>query len=168
MAFICTAVHSAYHFDVFRRGDSHAITFPVGYDDVEDINYFAMVGLDSMPPGELKYYFCLLEVDGSSKTERMIWSGKDLPGEITESDRRVILEIILIATESLLKSVAPERVFRCTHDANMPDKALEKHHEISQVFIRCGYLVHTADSFHGKRTWWMERQVASERFDATR
>jgi hypothetical protein len=166
MGFVCTAARQTYHFDVFRRGDSYAITFPVGYDDTEDLNYFAMIGLESMPPGELEYYFCLLRIDGVNKTEQTIWSGRDLPRGISETDRRAILAVILMATASLLSSVRPERVFRCTHDTNMPDKALEKHHEISQIFTRCGYRVQTADTYHGKRTWWMEREIDSDRFDS--
>lgn len=160
MAFVCTAVRQTYHFDVFRGGDGYAITFPIGYDDdhTKDLNYFAMIGLESVPPGDLEYYFCVLEIDGIDKTERPIWSGKELPTDISGSARREILCLILLATANLLNTVKPERVFRCTHDADMPDKALEKHQEISQIFRDCGYNVRTADSFHGKRTWWMERK----------
>ncbi len=158
MSFVCTAARQTYHFDVFRKGESYAITFPIGYDSEEDLNYFAMIGLESMPPGDLEYYFCLLEVDGANKTERQIWSGRGLSADASENDRRDILSVILYATANLLDTVKPERVFRCTHDADMPDKALEKHYEISQIFTRCGYDVRAADVYHGKRTWCMERR----------
>jgi hypothetical protein len=161
MAFVCTARRREYHADVFRDGDSHAITVPVGYDDYEDKNYFVMIGLDFLvggAPRELEYYFCIIEVDGLNKTDRRIWSGRDLRDDISAEDRAMILCIILAATEALLNTVKPSRVFRCTRDADLPERALEKHYEVSQIFTKCGYAVQTADHYHGKRTWWMERK----------
>jgi len=157
--FVCTINPQTCHADVFRNGDSYAVTVPVGYDNARDINYFAMIGLESMPPGELEYYFCILEIDGTDKTERRIWSGRCIPEDITDENRRDMLRVILTTTATLLNSVKPIRVFRCTRDADMPDRALEKHYEVSQIFTNCGYDVRTADGYHGKRAWWMERKT---------
>ena len=163
MAFVCTVAGAECHADVFRSGDSYAVMVPVGFDDVRDLNYFVMVGLDSIPPGDLEYYFCIVEVDGETKDERRIWSGLDLPGYISPDDRDKIRNTILIITEGLLNTVRPERVFRCTRDADMPDQALEKHYAVSHIFKSCGYRVATADIYHGKRVWWMEREVDEDR-----
>jgi hypothetical protein len=50
----------------------------------------------------------------------------------------------------------PKHVFSCTHDSDMPQKALTKHALIAHVFNVCGYVVTREDKQLGKESWWME------------
>jgi hypothetical protein len=153
MAFVCTVRKRTWHADVFREGDSYTVLVLVGYDDQEDKNYFAQVGLSPPPGGHLEYYFHLIEVDGKTKAEYLYWSGKDVARFIGSEDRAAILDVALTATASLLDQVKPAVVDRCTYDEIPPERALEKHYRISKVFTECGYEVVKSNDYHGKRVW---------------
>jgi hypothetical protein len=154
--FVCTASSQSYHLDLYRGGNRCSVSVPVGYDDLEDINYFAMAGLGARPHGGIEYFFCFLTVDGEDKRETRIWDGTGLPAGISKQNRRDILSVVLRATEHLLLEVAPDNVYRIT-GAHLPRKALEKHRTISQIFIKCGYRIAATESRDGRIAWLMER-----------
>lgn len=154
--FICT-VGSSVPVDFFKVSDDDAVVvFPIGYDDQTGADYLVHVGLSPSGGGVIEYVFCLLVVEDGEVVERL-WSGKDVRFMPPQA-RMAVLMATCTATEVLLNQIRPKSVFRCTYDADLPDKALEKHHVISQAFIRAGYRVCVADPYHGKRVWWAERE----------
>jgi hypothetical protein len=163
MTFVCTAADQHPPFRIYLDGNSYAIQFPVGHDDDQGVTYFGVVGLGSARPGDLQYYFHIVELEYEYECPQQIWSGKDLPQSICACSRSEILEAIVVATAYLLDEIRPDWVFR-TVDGSLPPKALEKHSMITKVFIDCGYRVHTADRYQGRRIWWMERCIGSDRF----
>lgn len=155
MTFICTIADGQFHADFFSKGESRSVICPVGHDPAKEANYFVNVGLDKTGGGITEYYFHVVEVF-ADKDEVTYWSGIDLPDEIDRDCRKLILAAVLQSTEALLNQAKPKSVFRCTRDTNPPEKSLEKHYLISDVFVKCGYKVEVADEYQGKRSWWAE------------
>lgn len=169
MAFVCTVKKETFDAEVFQHGNSYAAVINVGYDADSDRGYSLVVGLEPMAGGELEYFFHILETDRKIEYKQDYWCGKDVAEFISKEDRQAILQVLVSATCEMLDLVRPEKVNYISHDVNPPDKALVKHGLIASGFERCGYQVHTADPYHGKRVWWMERladqAVATGPFD---
>jgi hypothetical protein len=160
MTFVCTVAEEVFRADFFENGSSRAAVINIGYDDATEIGYSLAVGLEPLAGGGGdEYYFHLIEVDGRTGAEHIYWSGRDVRF-IPKPDREHILRAVLALTGHILDRFRPERVFCCTFDENPPEDALLKHFLIAHVFEECGYKVRTADSYHGKRIWWMERSGA--------
>lgn len=162
MAFKCTVDGELFHADHFREGEEFTVLCPVGYLDDQDVNFFVQVGLAPMASGECEYFFFVIMVNGATKQETPIYSGINLPDVVDAQSRRHILSIVLSATEVLLTIAKPKKIFRCTHDANPPEKALEKHYLVTKVFEHLGYEVCTSDQWYGKRCWWAHKKDDTE------
>lgn len=151
---------------LFQNGNAYAVIVSVGFDDEHDKSYSIVIGLEPQAGGTQEFYFHIVEADGETGEEVTYWSGKDVARFIDKADRELIRAVLLTETERLLHYVRPERVEVITYDENPPDRALVKYFLIGDAFQRCGYEVHTADPYHGKQVWWMERHsdggVASE------
>ncbi len=150
MGFVCTA--DAAEFELI--GD--AIVVPVGYDDVEPKSYFLLISFDVLPGGDEEFFFCLVEANAEDRTEARYWSGLDVSRFVTREDRVLIRHALLEGTTRLLEHRAPKRVFCCTHDLNVPDKALTKHVLITHIFGAFGYMLKREPKCLGKESWWME------------
>lgn len=158
MTFALTIDSDRWHADVFQDGSAYAVLVHVGYCDEEPLNYFVHTSLETRPGGDgMEFVFYLIEANGETGTEHAYWSGRDVAKFITQDDRSAILRVVCAATGKLLDQVKPSVVYRYTHDADLPDKALEKHHVISKVFTNCGYRVIRGDEYHGHRMWRAER-----------
>lgn len=157
MAFICTARGEHFSADVFQDENACSIVVDIGYDDEKDCDYKVVVGLEPQAGGGAEFYFHIIEIDGETGRDYPYWSGRDVARFIGPADRHEIMCVILTLVQVLLQTARPERVECVTHDANPPDAALLKHRAILEVFSECGYNVITADPYHGKRVWWMER-----------
>jgi hypothetical protein len=156
MAFVRVIEDEHSQIEVFHKGNAWAVIIDIGYDDVEPLTYSLVVGLEPMGGGAIEYYFQVVEANLQTEHERTYWVGKDT-AFIESDDRAIILRALLAATRALLDNARPERVEVVTYESNPPEKALVKHLLIGRVFEDCGYAVHTADPYHGKRVWWMER-----------
>ena len=154
--FRLTVTQSHYKADSFQDGGEYLTIVNVGYDDESSKSYSAALGLSPQAGGDLEFFFHLVEADGETESEHAYWCGKDVARFIMRPDRQVILDIIIRETDTLLRRAKPEKVHCVTVDEYPPDRALVKHFLIADVFSSCGYLVHTADVWHGKRVWWME------------
>lgn len=141
---------------LFQSGSSYAMTVRVGHDG--DKRYSIVIGLEPLPGGDMEYYFHLLEVDVVTGEDRIFWSGLPVSNIIPKDDRRRILAVILSCTKHLLIATYPSVVFRFAHDENPPERALEKHYSVNDVFEECGYRVEELDSRHGRRAWKAERR----------
>lgn len=159
MAFICTVNQGPAEAKIHHDGQSSVIHIAIGRDETENLTYFVVAGLDPLPPGDvLEFWFHIAEADGRNDSERIYWSGLEVSRIFSKEDRGVVLSIVLFATKKLLDKIRPDCVFVCTHDGDLPPKALGKYDAIGHVFSACGYKVTIADPYHGKRSWWMERR----------
>ncbi|MDP4022365.1 hypothetical protein Q8W71_07010 [Methylobacterium sp. NEAU 140] len=117
------------------------------------MSYAAVVGLDSLPGGGSELYFHIVEADGSTGGERLFWSGKDT-GFITDvSDRRAVMDAVLLGLGQLLARVAPPEFRWFTHDERPPKKALLKFAAIRRAVEGCGYTVSSSRLPLGRRAW---------------
>ena len=133
----------------------------IGYDDIEDKSYDLLVSLEPMPPGDLDFSFSIVEHDGETDTDYSYYNSGDVGKFISATDRTLILECLLGATAHLLKVAQPARVTMSTMNEGAPEKANHKFIKLAHVFKACGYVVHTADVYHGERAWWMELDTPS-------
>jgi hypothetical protein len=158
MAFVCIIKDDQFQADIFRNGNMWAVIVNVGYDDTEDKRYSAMIGLEPSAGGRVEFFYNLIEADGETGAEHVYWCGKDVAAFIEPKDRELILNVVANETLNLLRAAKPERVEYVTHDSMFPKKALAKHMVVIEACRTAGYEVFTADTYHGKRVWWMERQ----------
>lgn len=156
MAFICASVAGDDKYQFFRDGRAAAVVVRVGHDPDAADTWFAHVGFDVIPPGDLQYYFFLCRVNAATGEEICYHSGRETAHFICGKDRKHVLEAVLMATKVLLDHEKPKQVYRVTHDAALSSQALEKHFEICALFKLNGYEVSRYDEYHGQRIWWME------------
>jgi hypothetical protein len=152
MAFVCTAGKSQPEL----IGDS--VVVPIGYDDAEPASYSLLIGFDTLPGGDAEYFFCLIKANHAENTETRYWSGLEVAKFTSREDRILIRSAVLEGTQLLLNYKAPDRVFCCAHDADPPEKALQKLLLVAVIFKTCGYAVERKPICLGKHSWWMERQ----------
>jgi hypothetical protein len=157
MAFVGVIQEDIFQADTFREGRSWAIIVNIGYDDERPLSYSIVVGLSPMAGGPIEFYFHMVEADGETGEEHIYWCGRDVAHFIPPESRSIILATVMTATKALIENACPQRVEMVSYDEDPPAKALVKHFLIGRVFEQCGYTVRTADEFHGKRVWWMER-----------
>jgi hypothetical protein len=162
MAFQLLIDAAGWHADVFRRGGAYLVIVNFGYDSVMDHTYSAMVGLEPLPGGGMEHFFCIIDADNVNGTETRHFSGTKTTGFLDKATRRTVLELILMATRSLLNEAQPDRVQRFTWDAHAPDKALLKHFAVAKVIETCGYTVRTFDTYHGRHVWCAERPTVTD------
>lgn len=132
---------------------------PIGYDDVQHRSYSVMAGFSPTGGGELEYYLCIVEADHENDSEHELWSGRDTASFMSAEQQENVLQAALYATDALIRLQKPARVFCCTHDSDLPEKALRKHYLIAEVFKMCGYTVDQLPVQLGKHSWWMERNL---------
>jgi|ERR1700722_19902776 hypothetical protein len=155
MGFVCTA-GNAEKSEPQLIGDS--VVVPIGYDDVAPRSYSLLIAFDRTGGGDEEFFFCMIEANHDDNTETRYWSGLDVARFAPEADRKLIRTTLLAGTELLLRHKAPQRVFCCTHDSHLPEKALTKHLLVARIFETCGYIVEAQPLFLGKYSWWMERR----------
>lgn len=106
----------------------------------------------------MEFYFVIVEVNTDTDEERELWSGLDTRHILSKGDRILIRTALLAGVEYFLNENKPVQVFCCTHDSELPEKALSKHVLVAKQFESCGYTVHRMERLLGKDSWWMERQ----------
>lgn len=162
MPFVCSLSGDSFTAVVVQRGSSRIVTARIGLDEENDTIYSLLVGLDPTGGGDHELIFTIVAADPDG-TERVFWSGKETETFMSGEDRETVLLAIICCVENLVRVVQPERVFMCTHEANLPERALEKYHRIALAIEMCGYTVSRPDSFHGQIIWFMEPRVAASR-----
>lgn len=161
MPMICTlSPYGPPEVSVFTRGSSECALAPVGYDDFTGTYFSVLVSLDPIAggsPDERELTFVVLELDEDENEVGCYWSGLETVGKIYSEDRGYVLLAVLHALGILLMDFTPRRVEYFTWDENLPRKAEVKYSHVAQVLKTCGYVVQTADPYHGRRAWWAER-----------
>src|ERR1700694_917788 len=139
--------------DVFRRGGAYLVIVNFGYDPLTDHTYSAMVGLEPLPGGGMEHFFCVIDADNVNGTETTYHSGLHTTVLLDKAARRVVLDLVLMATKSRLDEAQPDSVQRFTWGAHAPDKAIVKHLAVARVIETCGYTARTSDTYHGRHVW---------------
>lgn len=158
MAFVCTLTGHSFDVDVATRGSSRIVTARIGIDDVSDIIYSAMVCLDPGGGGDMELVFAVTAAysNGTGEPEQFL-SGTETASFIHGDDRERVLAAIILCVENLVRAVQPSRIYMCTFDTDMPDRAIRKHIRVARAVETCGYNVKAPDQFRGQRIWYMER-----------
>lgn len=147
---------------VLSGNNEHIVRIPIGYDDQSDHTFSLVATLSPWTgalPGEFEQTFFIAETAG---TEAEIYSYFEpltvrnfIPNP---ADRALIRVALLGATEMLIDVAKPSIVTFCTFEPNLPDKALEKFHQIAEIYRKCGYDARKADPYHGRQIWLAELQ----------
>lgn len=156
MPFTCTLSDET-EFLHTKRGNSHALVAPVGFDEELDTDYSLVAGLDPMPGGDMEFYFYLIAHCQETGETSEYRSGRDVARLIDAADRARILMLLLSFTSELIAIAKPESVLMVTIDENPPAKSLQKNAAIVRVFEANGYKIVTTDPYHGQQVWRMER-----------
>lgn len=129
------------------------LSFGIGYDDVS--NYTVIIAFEPLDEGRAEFSFTLFRHNIVTDTTIPLNSGLESKVFIEGQDRKLIISAVCQAIPMLLEHVKPEWVFRCTYDADLPDKALEKHAAIADAFRACGYEEFEVEERAGCKACWM-------------
>jgi hypothetical protein len=154
MGFVCTAAAEKSNLELIKD----SVIIPIGYDDKEPKSYSLLIAFEPMAGGDFEFFFCIIEASHQDNTEIIYWSGLEVAKFASSYARNSILNTLLFGTRRLLNHVAPRRVFCCTHDSHLPEKALRKHLLVVETFKMCGYQVQSEPIQLGKHSWWMDLQ----------
>jgi hypothetical protein len=144
MGFVCTATAA----EIELIGDT--VVVPIGHDDAEPKSYSLLISFDVLPVGHEEFFICLVETNTEDGTEVRYWSGLEVSRFTSKEDRILIRHALLDGTQRLLEHRSPKRVFCCTHDLDVPVKALTKHVLIAHIFGMFGYNVRHEPKCLGK------------------
>lgn len=150
MPFVCTTA------DFLPELINEDLVFPIGYDDENPLYYSVLMGFSPMPGGDVEFYWVIIEADKETGEERALWSGLETKDIIGKAERILVRTAVLSGIEYLLERVKPNRVFCCTHDSDLPRKALYKHSLVAAQFKLGGYSVSDQPEMLGKQSWWAE------------
>jgi len=153
MAFVCTAMRESSSCQLIKE----TVIIPIGYDKKQPFSYTLAIGLAPIAGGDVEYYFRIIRADTQSNSETEYWSGLPTRAFMREGDRAKVLRALIFGTKQLLRNTSHARVFCCTHDSRLPEKALRKHLLVAETFKMCGYEVEEQSVLPGKHAWWMER-----------
>jgi hypothetical protein len=153
MAFVCTAARDDASFQLIKE----TVIIPIGYDRKHPFSYTLAIGLAPLARGDAEYYFRIVRADTQSNSLTEYWSGLSTRAFLSKGDRAKVLRALIFGTKQLLRSTSHARVFCCTHDSRLPEKALRKHALVAETFKMCGYEVKEQPGLPGKHSWWMER-----------
>ncbi|MFG1260069.1 hypothetical protein V5F79_22335 [Xanthobacter flavus] len=159
MAFVCTLTGDSFNADVATRGSSRIVTARIGVDDERDIIYSVMVCLDPGGGGDMELVFAVVAADTAGREEPTEYlSGIETASLIRGADREIVLSAIIGCVGNLVRAVQPPRIYMCTYDTDLPDRAVRKHIRVARAIETCGYYVKYPDPFHGQHIWYMERR----------
>lgn len=157
MAYISTLAEQVDFVHVLRRGASHLVLETIGCDDeVEDATYVLMVTLDPAAGGDLELAFNVYKsVPG--ELDDVYWDGAQTQPFLRGADRTDVLLALLNIVKNLVRVVNPPRMFMCTMEPDLPEKALVKYSSIRRVCEEEGYAVTAQEPFQGRLMWIMEK-----------
>jgi hypothetical protein len=156
MPFQLTVSEDGWHADVFRRGEAYLVIINFGYNSETKTTYSVMTGLEPLQGGDMEHFFCIISNDAENQKETY-FSGAQTVDLFPKSTRKLVLDMILGTTKTLLDTAKCQSIRHSTHDADLPHKALVKHALIVKVIETCGYEIRKPDPYHGRHIWWAER-----------
>lgn len=141
---------------MFRDGNAFLVVINFGYNSETKTTFSVMIGLSPLPGGDMEHFFCIIANNADNSKEEY-FSGLQTKGLFPPDARKLVLEMVLSATQSLISTAQCSSIRMFTHDADMPKKALIKHTMIAKVIETCGYAINKPDPYHGRHIWWAER-----------
>lgn len=133
----------------------------VGYDSETNYVFSTFVALAPTAGYVDTKYDLSFAIIEASLDEAHIESRTDgLTTKAVISDRNHRSLIRMVACQSvrhLIDVAKPAVVNMVTHSSDLPEKALQKFHEIAAVFGQNGYKAGRCDPWHGHQIWLMER-----------
>ncbi len=148
--------------DQLRGEGEYLARCPIGYDDIEDTVYSAVVALSpligyaDLPGYELVFNVVAADIHG--REIQAYWDGAETKGFLSDASlRQRVRALICMMVGLLIDDASPALVSMTTHEAGLPPNALTKYHEICAIFRERGFRAGKADSWHGQHIWMMER-----------
>jgi len=155
--FICALENDAdLELDYMSRDAEHLVLAPIGYDDASGARYSAFTAFSPTGGGLVEHVFAIHKITGSPAGDviETLWNGLETKALIpTPRHRSLILATFCASAALILERHKPTFVVHATHDAHLPDSALDKHWHIMGVFEDAGYEVRTPDEYNGRRLW---------------
>lgn len=142
-----------------EEGDESTILAYLGHDPDTEAYYYAAVTLSPFED-HVEYSFTIIR--RCRGEDQPFTSGLETKGMFETADRRAILGVISEATRRLLNWKKPALVDRCTSDANLTGKSLDKHTRITAIFGMCDYKVTDCGDWNGQKVWKAERVAGSK------
>lgn len=158
MAFICTLGSlTSLEPVVAASKQLSTLVYPIGYDDRDGRAYQLFISFGSAPGGIIEYSFCIVCIHNNGVAHDF-WDSKVVAGMISRDDRRLILQLLLEATTSLVRDTLFPEVTMHTFARDLPPKALVKYRFIAQIFTSEGYSVRETER-RGQHIWWFRRET---------
>jgi hypothetical protein len=107
---------------------------------------------------EFSFTISVIALDGSCE-EFATQDGRIASGYIPRKLRSFVLELVQISLRLLIGRVKPELVYRVTKGRDLPEKALRKHHLLTETLVECGYKVQESGTDQHGRTFWLCERV---------
>lgn len=146
---------------VATDGSSTVAQLPIGYEAEPHRRYSLFAAFDTVPgrgPDTRELVFCLLEHDVEEDVLYRIWDSRETRHKIPKpEDRAAVLGALRQVIRQLIDDARPRVVIMHTREAHLPQRALRRYAAVCSVFDEEGYRVGSADPFHGRLTWMMER-----------
>lgn len=148
--------------NIFTGNDETIIRTAIGHDDETGYVYSIVVGLSPYlgEPGNT-YELIFNITEACSVTNRDIyvwWDGVLTKPKLNDKDtRNQTMAAILACVQKAIDVCKPNIVHMCTHTDGLPEKALQKFHQIALVFRHNGYDARATDPYHRRHMWIMKR-----------
>jgi hypothetical protein len=147
---------------VVEAGDcgSHVAVVEIARDDTRVVAVsceLAGMIMEGEPFAEFSFSILVLSLDDSGEpfeTQDRHIAAKYIPAIA----RHKVMPLVCYCLQSLIEKVQPPGVYRVAKEPNPPEKALRKHHMLTEVLTELGYHVHEqgTDPF-GRRFCTMRR-----------
>lgn len=159
--FVCTIENNVTYATVLEGYGEHICRIPIGYDDTTGSVYSAAAALSPLPgmgPRFFEFVFWIQEIGIDNSEPYRYFDGLRTRFIESSKDRRLVLEAILAATDSLIDTVRPAVVTMYTYEKDLPEKALRKYELIAEQLRNKGYSGGRSDSYHGQQAWqlWVQ------------
>jgi hypothetical protein len=97
-----------------------------------------------------------ISVSGDEADEAFVLYQRDMAiGFIPKEIRHLVMPCVCRAIEALVGVVRPSAVYRVTKAISPPEKALSKHHMITDTLLRLGYIVQETGRDRFNRVYWI-------------
>jgi hypothetical protein len=108
---------------------------------------------------EHEFKFSIAVLDEDDEQPFRVFDRDMAKGYLPHEVRHLILPCVGVAIEALVRAVQPEVICRVTHASRPPDKALRKHHMVTDTLVGLGFRVQeTGTDRFGRQFWRMSRK----------
>jgi hypothetical protein len=149
-------------FEIEPDGDGFVVTIPV-LSGVEGFRYVALaIRLDRIPNGlegvfEFSYGFEISDLEGN-ELSYFTQDRYDIERYFDGLSREHVLPTICSCLTELVEAVQPSYIYRVAKGRSLPDKAMAKHHLVTETLLGLGFeVVQTGTDDFDRLFWSMSR-----------